>query len=1153
MVKNTLKSCRWLFVMLLAVMFFAVPCMVADDAHAATGSLTTDKEVYLTSDPIKVTASCNTSDAWVGIYKYSDSVPSMVSYYWYNVSSYSNTAVDIYSTDGSNNRDGISGGAHLPVGKYYVYLFGSGSSYSDTNFVTGKTIWIIDAKTNASSYKCGDAINVTLNLSWEPKSGEWIGMYPETVTPAENKSIYWANLSGSTTQSFNMLAQTTGDTSQYKPGKFKIVLFHDGGYSNYDVVLPFTISDHSWGSGKVTTAATCNKTGVRTYTCPCGATKTETIAATGNHSYSAATCTAAKKCTVCGTTSGSALGHSFGNWYTVTPAKCGVAGSQRRDCSRGCGHYETGTIAALQHSYNSVVTKPTCTTGGYTTYTCKYCSNSYKGNETGPTDHAWNNGVVTTTPTCKTEGVMTYTCGNNASHTKTEPIPVLTTHTWNDGVVSKPATCKETGVRTYTCTVCNTTKNEKIDVLTTHTWNDGEVTKPATCKETGIMFHTCTVCKETKTEPIPLLTTHTWDEGTVTKTATCKETGVRTYTCSVCSTKKTEDIEILKTHTRPTKNDDCTKDQLCTVCQAVIEKADMHTSTGETNCSIADKCMVCNIVLRDVMEHNMAPADCDTPSMCQREGCGHTVGTVLGHAWTEATCEDDIYCKRCPAVQAGTHLGHDMVAATCVDNAYCKRTGCGHEEKDSALGHMKSEHEATCTTAQTCTRSGCDYVYVPALGHDWLDGNCREHTAKTCQRCFRTEGAPVGHKPGDEATCTTPQTCTVCGSRVKDATGHTLPQNAIPTCDKGVICVDCDFVLRPATGLHVWQSATCTDAKTCTACGTTEGKALGHDWLDATCTAAKTCDTCGVTEGTALGHKEGGKATCTESKICTVCKDILEAAKGHKAGEAATCTTDQTCTECATVLVKASGHREQILPGVAATCTSEGISDGKMCSKCQEILVVQSGVAKLTHVADSVAVTKATEKADGKIVKTCACGKVVSEETIYRIASSKLSITKTTYDGKKKTPSLKITDSKGNVLTKYRDYTVSYSKYRTNVGKYVYKITFKGNYAGTKSLTMTINPAKTAIKKPAAAKKAVTVKWKKADKQVTGYQVMVATNKAFTKNVKKAFVTKKKTTSKKMTGLKANKKYYVRVRTYKTVKGVKMYSAWSAVKTVKTK
>ena len=100
---------------------------------------------------------------------------------------------------------------------------------------------------------------------------------------------------------------------------------------------------------------------------------------------------------------------------------------------------------------------------------------------------------------------------------------------------------------------------------------------------------------------------------------------------------------------------------------------------------------------------------------------------------------------------------------------------------------------------------------------------------------------------------------------------------------------------------------------------------------------------------------------------------------------------------------------------------------------------------------------------------------------------------------------------------------------------------------------MTINLAKTAIKKPVAAKKAVTVKWKKANKQVTGYQVMVATKKAFIKNVKKAFVTKKKTTSKKMTGLKANKKYYVRVRTYKTVNGVKMYSAWSAVKTVKTK
>ena len=55
---------------------------------------------------------------------------------------------------------------------------------------------------------------------------------------------------------------------------------------------------------------------------------------------------------------------------------------------------------------------------------------------------------------------------------------------------------------------------------------------------------------------------------------------------------------------------------------------------------------------------------------------------------------------------------------------------------------------------------------------------------------------------------------------------------------------------------HKWNDATCTEAKTCSVCGETEGEALGHNWNDATCTEAKTCSVCGATEGEALGHSE---------------------------------------------------------------------------------------------------------------------------------------------------------------------------------------------------------------------------------------------------------------------------------------------------------
>ena len=95
-------------------------------------------------------------------------------------------------------------------------------------------------------------------------------------------------------------------------------------------------------------------------------------------------------------------------------------------------------------------------------------------------------------------------------------------------------------------------------------------------------------------------------------------------------------------------------------------------------------------------------------------------------------------------------------------------------------------------------------------------------------------------------------------------------------------------------------------------------------------------------------------------------------------------------------------------------------------------------------------------------------------------------------------------------------------------------------------------PKSAKIKKVKAAKKAVSVEWKKVS-GVKGYQVQVATDKKFKKNKKTATVKKQKTTKVTIKKLKAKKKYYVRIRTYKTVKGKKVYSSWSKVKTIKTK
>lgn len=164
--------------------------------------------------------------------------------------------------------------------------------------------------------------------------------------------------------------------------------------------------------------------------------------------------------------------------------------------------------------------------------------------------------------------------------------------------------------------------------------------------------------------------------------------------------------------------------------------------------------------------------------------------------------------------------------------------------------------------------------------------------------------------------------------------------------------------------------------------------------------------------------------------------------------------------------------------------------------------------------------------------------------------SVKLSTSTYTYNGKVKTPGVKVSVN-GTVLTK-DNYSVSYGKGRKNVGKYTVKVTLKNDYAGSKTVSFKINPLKSAVKKLKKGKKSFTVYVKKQSKQTSGYQVQYSTSKKF-KSPKTKSLTSYKETKIKVKKLKKHKKYYVRVRTYKKVGKTKYYSGWSSAKSVKTK
>ena len=354
----------------------------------------------------------------------------------------------------------------------------------------------------------------------------------------------------------------------------------------------------------------------------------------------------------------------------------------------------------------------------------------------------------------------------------------------------------------------------------------------------------------------------------------------------------------------------------------------------------------------------------------------------------------------------------------------------------------------------------------------------------------------------------------------------------------------------------------------------------------ATCTTAGnsayyTCDGCDkwfadatgsveITDKTSVKIPAPGHTAGTEWKSddtnhwheCSRCHDKKDEA-AHDYG------SDNVCDTCGYYKTVPHTHNLTLVAAKAATCTEGGKEAYYKCEGCgkfyedvlgtKEItdLAFWGNIAKIAHTTKQT-VTKATPTANGKIVNYCSvCKKTLSTTVIPKASSIKLKATSLTYNGKVRTPKVIVKDRTGKILVKNTDYTVSYAKGRKYVGKYAVKITFKGKYSGTKTLYFTIKPKATSISSLTAGSKKFTVKWKKQATQTTGYQVQVATNKKFKKNKKTVTIKKQKTTKTTVKKLKAKKKYYVRVRTYKTVKingkSIRIYSGWSKAKTVTTK
>ena len=597
-------------------------------------------------------------------------------------------------------------------------------------------------------------------------------------------------------------------------------------------------------------------------------------------------------------------------------------------------------------------------------------------------------------------------------------------------------------------------------------------------------------------------TSHTYGSAVITKQPTCTSEGTKTKTCTKCNARVTE-----------------------TIPKTSHKYADTVVApTCTTNGYTLHKCSVCGTSYKD----------------STTKATGHSYGNSV--VTKQPTCTSEgtktKTCTKCNArvtetIPKTSHKYADtVVAPTCTTNGYTlhKCSVCGTSYKDSttkATGH--SYGNSVVTKQPTCTSEGT--------------------AIKTCTKCNATvtETIPkTSHKYADTVvapTCTTNgytlHKCSVCGTSYKDST-------------------------TKATG-HSYGNSVVTKQPTCTSEGT----------------AIKTCTKCNATVTEKLPEKghtavtdKGYPATCTtagktDGSHCSVCNTVIKVqtvinATGHKSSgwivdKAASIgvkgSKHKECTVCKKVLETAeipALSRISISKASVTLSTSTYAYDGKTKTPSVTVKVNGKTLKKDTDYtvsySNNTKVGTATVKITGKGNYTGSVSKTYSIKNNFKKATVSGISTKA-FTGKNITQSITVKYN-GKTLKKGTDYTVSYSSNK-NIGTATVKIAGKGSYTGTITKTFKINPAKQEIQKLTAKSKAFFVDWAQKG-SATGYEIQYATNSKFT-SAKKVTITNKKTDKTTISKLSGKKKYYVRVRSYTTVKGTKYYGAWSASKSVTTK
>ena len=629
-----------------------------------------------------------------------------------------------------------------------------------------------------------------------------------------------------------------------------------------------------------------------------------------------------------------ALGHDMDEGVITVRPTCTEEGVKLFTCERGCGHTSTEAVDPIDHDLIDKVGKAaTCTEAGYTAYkACTKCDYTEGKAVIGALGHDMDAGITTTAPTCTTSGVKTYTCKRGCGHTATETVAALD-HDMDAGVITTQPTCTEAGVKTYTCKRgCGHTETAPVDAAG-HDLID-KVGKAATCTEAGYTaYKACTRCDYIEGKTTIDALDHDMDEGLVTKDPTCTEAGVKTYTCKRgCGHTETETVLALGHDLKDQEGRaaTCTEAgytayKACVRCE-YIEGKDTIGALGHTNEKIS-----------------AVKPGCETTGLTEGVRC--------------SVCKEILVAQT--TVPANGHTGNSVVtdkAPTCTEeglqHGVCDV--CGEDMEDKvipALGHNEVIDDAV---APTCTEGG-----LTAGKH------CSVCNAVTEEQ---KEVAARGHDM-DAGVITTQPTCTDAGVKTytcKRGCGHTTTASVDAT---GHNLID-----------KVGKAATCTDDgytayKACTKCDHIEGKAVigavGHDMDAGVITTQPTCTSEGVKTYTC--KRECGYTTTESVSVIDHDMDdgVITVAPTCTGEGVKTYTCKSGCGYTTTETVDAVGHDLIDKVGKAATCTDDGYTAYKACTKCDHI-EGKTVIGALGHDMDAGVITTQPTCTDAG-VKTYTC------------------------------------------------------------------------------------------------------------------------------------------------------------------------------------